>query len=191
MRIILVATEKSLLKAWENHCGRFKGVNLFHGGIFEAGADATVCPLLADCHLDRGLGLHFKSVLGGELETRIQDIVRCRHGGRLALGCAEIVSSGLNRMPYVIASALAESPAILKGTTNPYLCAAGALRLIRDGFFLAKDGAERKISEVVRSVAIPGLGTGGYKVPPEQCAMQVAAAISKIFPALKGQGNPL
>jgi O-acetyl-ADP-ribose deacetylase (regulator of RNase III) len=75
-----------------------------------------------------------------------------------------------------------ETPQILKGTTNPLLAARAALKLVRDGTF--RDGVEKgnRIAGVLRSVAFPGLGTGGYQVSPDECAIQVGMAIREVFP---------
>ncbi len=182
MKIILVATEKPLLDAWKRHCSDLPGVEIRTGGIIESGADAAVCPLSSNCKMDRGISLHFKSVLGAGVEERLGKLVREYHGDCFPVGAAEMVATGSGTLPYLIAAPLLETPQILKGTTNPLLAARAALKLVLDGTF--RDGVEKgnRIADVVRSVAFPGLGTGGYQVTPDECAIQVGMAIREVFP---------
>jgi O-acetyl-ADP-ribose deacetylase (regulator of RNase III) len=99
MKIIVVAKEKPLLDAWKRHCGDLSHVKIRAGGICDSGADAAVCPLSSQCKMDRGISLHFKSVLGAGVEERLSMMVREHHGGHLPVGSAEIVTTGSDILP--------------------------------------------------------------------------------------------
>jgi len=72
-------------------------------------------------------------------------------------------------------------PMILADTVNPYLAARAALLLIKHRRFPSGKLEGKSISDVVKSVAFPGLGTGVGRVKPEKCALQVRTAIKEII----------
>lgn len=71
-------------------------------------------------------------------------------------------------------------PMILRDTVNPYLAARAVFLLIRHGRFMDdRHYGSGAVSNAVKSVALPGLGTGVGQVSPENCATQVRAAIEE------------
>jgi O-acetyl-ADP-ribose deacetylase (regulator of RNase III) len=69
---------------------------------------------------------------------------------------------------------------ILSDSVNPYLAARAALLLIQHRTFPSGHLVGERISDAVKSVAFPGLGTGVGRVPPVTCARQVRAAIEDV-----------
>jgi O-acetyl-ADP-ribose deacetylase (regulator of RNase III) len=65
-------------------------------------------------------------------------------------------------------------------TVHPYLAARAVLRLWLGGRL--DDG--RPLRDVIRTIAMPGLGTGVGGVAPATCARQVAAAWDEVFSPL-------
>jgi O-acetyl-ADP-ribose deacetylase (regulator of RNase III) len=70
-----------------------------------------------------------------------------------------------------------------KDTVHPYLAARAVFRMWENG--RVEDG--RPVRQLVRSIALPGLGTGVGGVAAETCARQVAAAWDEVF---AGAGHP-
>jgi O-acetyl-ADP-ribose deacetylase (regulator of RNase III) len=62
-------------------------------------------------------------------------------------------------------------------TVHPYLAARAVFRLWRDG----RLEDDRPVRQVVRTIALPGLGTGVGGVAPQTCARQVMAAWDEVF----------
>jgi len=69
----------------------------------------------------------------------------------------------------------------LQDTINPYLAARAVFILVTRGTFLSGKQAGQPISDHIKTVAMPGLGTGVAKVDFKICARQVRAAIDDIL----------
>jgi O-acetyl-ADP-ribose deacetylase (regulator of RNase III) len=65
-------------------------------------------------------------------------------------------------------------------TVHPYLAARAVFRLWLHGRL--DNGVP--VREAVRTIAMPGLGTGVGEVEPQTCARQVAAAWDEVFSEL-------
>jgi len=70
---------------------------------------------------------------------------------------------------------------ILGDTVNPYLATRAVLLLVKHGTFDEGALAGMPISDLVQTVAFPGLGTGVGQVPQEVCARQVRRAIEEVL----------
>ena len=71
-------------------------------------------------------------------------------------------------------------PMILRDTVNPYLAARAVLLLIKHHSFPDGPFAGDPVASVVRTVALPGLGTGVGKLGPKLCARQLRAAVEEV-----------
>jgi O-acetyl-ADP-ribose deacetylase (regulator of RNase III) len=71
-------------------------------------------------------------------------------------------------------------PITLESSINPFLAARAVFLLIRDGIIPSGEDAGEPVCDHVKTVSLPGLGTGVGRVPPVQCAKQVRAAIEDI-----------
>jgi O-acetyl-ADP-ribose deacetylase (regulator of RNase III) len=94
---------------------------------------------------------------------------------------AEIVDTDNSQIPFLIAAPTMRVPMILSGTVNPYLATRAVLLLIKNGVFSSGMLEGERISDAVKSVAFPGLGTGVGRVSPAICARQLRAAIDQIM----------
>ena len=68
-------------------------------------------------------------------------------------------------------------PMILQESVNAYLAARAVFLLIKLGRF--ESGTQ--ISEEIRTVGFPGLGTGVGRLSPNTCARQMRAAIDDVL----------
>ncbi len=68
-------------------------------------------------------------------------------------------------------------PMILSATVNVYLATRAVILLGLYGHF--PDGSA--VSEDVRTVALPGMGTGVGRVPPDTCARQMKGAVEDVL----------
>ena len=181
LKIHLIALDDDLTRAWQDHCGDLPFVEVFQGNIFDVTCDAVVSPANSFGFMDGGIDRLYSHRFGWHVQERLQALIRERHGGELLVGTAELVETDDVSKPFLIAAPTMRVPTILRDTVNPFLAARAVLRLIRFGHAATGPFAGEPVSELVRSVAFPGLGTGVGRVPPEICARQVRAAIEDVL----------
>lgn len=180
-RIILTATDAPMASAWKEFCDGLAGVTIHRGSIFDVQADAYVSPANSFGFMDGGIDLAYVMELGGRIERAVQNAICEEHFGELPVGQAVIVPTDHTKVPFLIAAPTMRVPMKLpKTTVNPYLAARAVLNLIHPKNLFTVDSC-RLVSNVVRTVAFPGLGTGVGGVDPRVCARQVAEAIRRVF----------
>jgi O-acetyl-ADP-ribose deacetylase (regulator of RNase III) len=113
------------------------------------------------------------------VEQHVRSAVLAYHGGELPVGEALIVPTGAPAPPWLICAPTMRNPGELlpPDTVHPYLAARAVLRLWRDGSF--DDG--KPIRSTVKTIALPGMGTGVGGVAPQTCARQVIAAWDEVI----------
>ncbi len=72
-------------------------------------------------------------------------------------------------------------PQTLVNSMNPYLAARAIFLLIKFGRFERGTNKGQPISSFIKSIAIPGLGTGAGEIDPLVCSKQVRLAIDEII----------
>lgn len=177
LQIILTAVDRQLADAWQRWCGDLRCVKVHCGSIFDAACDAVVSPANSFGFMDGGIDRLYCEFFGAAVQERVQNCIRDCHGGELLVGQADIVPTGHDRIPYLIAATTMRVPTQLGPCIHPYLAARGVLRLIMQGRFACGENIGQPVADCVRRVALPGLGTGVGKVSPTTCARQVRAAI--------------
>jgi len=181
LNVILAAVEPELVDAWRRFCGDLAGVSIHHGSILDVHCEAIVSPANSFGFMDGGIDHLYSRHFGWHVQDRLQQAIRSRHHGELLVGQAEIIATDDARIPFIIAAPTMRVPMILRDTVNPYLAARAALLLIKHGRFHDGPFAGESIDSVVRTLAIPGLGTGVGKVAPNICAGQVRTAIEEVL----------
>ena len=180
MKIYLTAVEADLAAAWQNFCGDLPDVEVHHGSIFDVKCDAVVSPANSFGWMDGGIDMLYSRRFGWGVQDDLQELIRVHHGGELLVGAAEIVETGAP-IPFLIAAPTMRVPMILRDSVNPYLAARAVLLLVKNGSFRAGHFAGQRVSDVVHSVAFPGLGTGVGQIGPAVCAHQVRTAIEDVL----------
>jgi O-acetyl-ADP-ribose deacetylase (regulator of RNase III) len=181
MKLILSAVDRRLDAAWRKACDGLEFVSFHFGSILEAGADAVVSPANSFGFMDGGLDAVYFNYFPGDIQMRVRRQILDRHGGELLVGAADIVDTGDAKIPFLVAAPTMRVPMVLKGSVNAYLAARAVFRLIRDGTFTSGPHRGVAIGDHVRSVALPGLGTGVGRMAPDVCARQVRAAIDDVL----------
>jgi O-acetyl-ADP-ribose deacetylase (regulator of RNase III) len=188
MKIYLTAVERELSNAWRRFCSDLDFVEIYEGSIFDVPCDAVVSPANSFGFMDGGIDHLYSRRFGWEVQERLQNIIRELHHGELLVGAAEIVETH-SHIPFLIAAPTMRVPMILRDSVNPYLAARAVFMLVKNGYFRAGDFKGVKVSDAVKSIAFPGLGTGIGQIGPDVCAHQVRTAIedvvleSRPFPA--------
>ncbi len=181
MNIVLAALEEPLARAWETFCGDVPNVTVHRGSILDVPCDAAVSPANSFGFMDGGIDALYLDFFGSDIQTRVRRAIYERHHGELVVGTAEIVETGHARIPYLIAAPTMRVPMILRESVNPYLATRAALLLVRFGTFPEGEHVGRPIGEHVRTVALPGMGTGVGRVSAAVCARQMRAAIDDVL----------
>lgn len=192
MQLIFTALQPDLAAAWASECGDLPWATIHRGSILDLACDAAVSPANSFGFMNGGIDQAYTTFFGPQLQERLQRAIRERHHGELLIGAADIVPTGSSQIPYLIAAPTMRMPQTITETVYPYLAARATLLLWRHGEF--PDGPHRgqRLRDVLRRIAMPGLGTGVGSVEPLVCARQVRAAINDVvlgefeFPASWG-----
>jgi O-acetyl-ADP-ribose deacetylase (regulator of RNase III) len=155
-------------------------VTIHRGSILDLSVDAVVSPANSFGFMDGGIDHRYSHHFGWHVQDRLQELIRTRHHGELAVGAAEIVDTGNDRIPFLIAAPTMRVPMILRDSINPYLAARAVFLLIRHGLVPAGALAGERVESIIASVAFPGLGTGVGQVGPNVCARQMRAAVEDV-----------
>lgn len=133
----------------------------------------------------RSRKVHFLgSIPGGRLlgwQMGLRWLIFTRHHGELVVGTAEVVETGHERIPYLIAAPTMRVPMILHDSVNAYLAARASLLLVQHGAFASGEHQGQPVAERVKSIAFPGLGTGVGQIGFNTCARQVRSAIDDVL----------
>jgi len=178
MKIVLAATENRLADAWEKAFAGLGDVSVHRGSIFDVACDAVVSPANSYGFMDGGIDALYLDRFGVEVQTRLRRLILDRHHGELLVGGAEAVETGDPAQPYLIAAPTMRVPMVLgPETINPYLATRAVLLLARHGTLPIGE----RLSDRLRAIAFPGMGTGVGRVPAEICARQMRAAVDEVL----------
>ena len=181
MKLILTAVEKSLAEAWRKFCGDLDFVTVHQGSILDVECDAVVSPANSFGFMDGGIDAIYLSHFGYDLQTRVRRQIYEHHHGELVVGNADAVETGNESIPFLIVAPTMRVPMILRDTVNPYLAARAIFTLVKHKTFLSGSHECVPVSEHIKTVALPGLGTGVGRVGFNTCAHQVRRAIDDIL----------
>lgn len=181
MKIILTAVENSLAKAWQEFCGDLDFVTIHQGSILDVECDAVVSPANSFGFMDGGIDAVYMSYFGSDIQTRVRRQIFDFHKGELIVGNADAIETYDDKIPFLIIAPTMRVPMILKDTVNPYLAARAVFILINQNKFLSGSFKGKQVSTQIKTVALPGLGTGVGRVGFNTCAHQVRTAINDIL----------
>ena len=178
MKILLTDVNEKMVRAWEVEFADVEQVTTRHGSIFDKPADAIISPANSFGFMDGGIDLALSMKLGWHVQKRLQKHISEIYHGELLVGQAAIVPTDHDDFPYLISAPTMRVPTVLGAATiNPYLATRAVLLLVKYGSL--ENG--RPVSDVVQTLAIPGLGTGIGKVPVKLCAHQMRQAVNEVL----------
>lgn len=180
LQIKLTGIDHALTEAWQRWCGDLPFVTVHHGSIFDKPSDAIVSPANSFGFMDGGIDRLYLEWFGQSIQDRVQTQIRQEHAGELLVGAATIVDTKDETIPFLIAAPTMRVPMALDSTVNPFLAARAIFLLIRDGTIPSGKHTGEPVRNHVKSVSLPGLGTGVGRVSPVQCSKQVRAAIEDV-----------
>jgi len=181
MEITLASTDGPLCAAWERAFAN-AGVRIHRGSILDIACDALVSPANSFGFMDGGIDAVYSHHFGWDIQLQLRRVILDRHGGELLVGSAEIVETNHPVHPFLIAAPTMRVPMVLDPKTiNPFLAMRAALLLVIRGTFSSGSFAGQAVQSRVRSIALPGLGTGVGRVPATLCARQMRAAFDEFL----------
>lgn len=179
MKIVLVDINKDLVDCWKREFEEGENLEIVRGDIFGVGADAVVSPANSFGFMDGGLDLHIRNTLGEAVEEKAKEMVKGLVNSKIELlvGDAAITSVDHPEVKYMIMAPTMRVPANIYGTPNTYLATRAAIRkAVTANFALQLDAGN-----VIKVLAIPGMGTGVGCIPPGIAAKQMYAAYDEVI----------
>lgn len=174
--ILLVDCNHDLIQRLEEECASLPEVRIHWGEVFDRPVDALVSPANSFGFMDGGIDAVYTRRFGPGVQELLQRRIDEVHGGELLVGQADVVPTGDADFPWLIAAPTMRVPKILRrDSIAPYLALRAALRLVTHGRF--DDGSP--VCERIRSIGVPGLGTGVGEYPLALAARQVRTAIEE------------
>lgn len=174
LELVLVALEGPMAAAWHALAERRPGLTVHVGSVTEVDVDAVVSPANSAGLMGGGIdGVYARWFPG------ISARVRATTGGDLPVGEAVVVPTGVARPAWLFSAPTMRTPGtFLDPDGGAALAAATAvLRTWRDGSL--PDGTA--VRAAVRSIALPGLGTGVGGLDPQVCARAVGTALDAVL----------
>jgi len=158
MRLFLRDINADLCEAWRTSFADVVDVEIEHGDIFRSPVDAVVSPANSFGYMTGGIDAHLVRVLGNEMHMDIRQQVALQPFGELLVGNAIVVPVQDSTMSnFVIAAPTMRTP----GPTTQLACFLSTRAAIY---------AALAMSESIRTVAMPGMGTLTGQVPPAMAA---------------------
>jgi O-acetyl-ADP-ribose deacetylase (regulator of RNase III) len=180
LTLVLVAVDAPMAAAWRALAASRPGLVVHEGSITDVDADAVVSPANSFGFMGGGIdGVYARWFPG--ISDRVRTASGADRGGELPVGGAVIVPTGVDRPAWLVSAPTMRQPGeLLPPDGSATRAAAGAvLRLWRDGTL--PDG--RAVRDEVRTIALPGLGTGVGGLSPDVCARRVDEALVEVLGA--------
>src|SRR5260370_6767409 len=118
MKLILTAVEESLADAWTKFCGDLDFVTIHLGSILDLDCDAVVSPANSYGFMDGGIDAIYIGYFGSDVQTRLRRQILDHHHGELIVGQADVIETGHERIPFLIAAPTMRVPMNLGETVN-------------------------------------------------------------------------
>lgn len=178
LELVLCALDEPLAQAWEEVATRREGLRVHRGSVLELEVEAVISPTNSQGWMRGGIDTVYAEAFPN-IEREVRAAVLAYHGGELPVGEALVVRTGVPVPAWLISAPIRTHPGerLPEDTVHPYLAARAVFRLWRDRTL--DDGTP--LRQAVRSLAMPGLGTGAGGVAPTTCARQVAAAWDEVL----------
>ncbi|MGI8816800.1 MAG: macro domain-containing protein [Pseudonocardia sp.] len=175
-----MAVDEPMATAWDALAAGRDWVRVHRGSVTDVQVDAVVSPANSFGWMRGGIDAVYSRWLPG-IEDRVLAEIAARFGGELPVGSALIVPTGVTTPAWLISAPTMREPGELLDPSGDAAAAAAAavLRCWRDGVLPEPDG--RAVRDVVRSLALPGLGTGVGGLAPATCATRVAEALDALL----------
>ena len=172
-RIMLIDLHESLVRAWGEAFAAHPQIEARCADFFAEDADAIVSPANSFGIMDGGLDAAIRHELGWHVETAVQERIVEKHHGELPVGSAELIATGHARWPFLVVAPTMRVPENVAQTLNAYLAFRAALLAV------AQHNRESP-QNAIRTLIVPGLGTGVGSMDSRRCAAQMRIAFDHV-----------
>lgn len=163
---------REVTSAWNVAFADVPEVHVTCGDILERLADAIVSPANSFGYMDGGIDAAFAGYFGAALETSLRAVIFEEHYGELPVGQAIVLPTEDANIPFLVSAPTMRVPADISETVNVYLAFRAALIAVL---------AHNRTGNPIRSLLVPGMGTGIGQVPPERAARQMRFAYDTVL----------
>jgi O-acetyl-ADP-ribose deacetylase (regulator of RNase III) len=161
-KIILIDKNLDIVEEYKKVSG--KNVTTLQGNILLLDVEAVVSPANSFGRMNGGIDYWYTQFFGTGLQIQLQKEIHNLWKGELPVGKAIVVPTNHFPIKYLVSAPTMRTPQVLpSGSINAYLACKAAL--------------EAAHISGIKSIAIPGLGTGVGGMAPKECASQVQQAI--------------
>ena len=143
-------------------------VEVVRGNLLDLDCDGVVSPANSFGDMGGGIDKAIDDLHQGKAQTAVRAAIAERFLGELPVGMALVVELSGPRLPFVVAAPTMRVPGSVAGTINAYL----SMRAVLVAVLLHE--------KVIRSLAVPGLGTGVGGMHPADAAEQMRAAYDSV-----------
>jgi O-acetyl-ADP-ribose deacetylase (regulator of RNase III) len=147
-------------------------VEVVQGNLLDLACDAVVSPANSFGDMSGGIDKAIDDFHKGEAQSRLRAAIAEHFLGELPVGSALVVEVPAERFPFVVAAPTMRIPGSVAGSLNAYLAMRAAL--------IAVLRHNASASRAIRSVAVPGLGTGVGGLYPDEAAEQMRVAYASV-----------
>ncbi len=170
---LYLRTRNSLvLSAWKRYFTGYRDCDIQNSNILQIAADAIVSPANSFGTMGAGIDRLYRNYFGPSIEERVQKEIKDSSGGKLPIGQALIVSTNNSHIPFLIVSPTMETPRDIRGTDNVYKAMSAVLTAV-SGYNSLYD------KPIIKSVLVPGMGTGYGRMDPFESASQMWRAVQE------------
>ncbi len=147
-------------------------VEVLHGNLLDLECDALVSPANSFGDMGGGIDKCIDDFFHGAAQRAVMAAIAEQFLGELPVGAALVLPMAGRRFPYLVAAPTMRVPGNVAGSLNAYL----ALRAALVAVLRHKAGVGRGI----RTLAVPGLGTGVGGMAFAEAARQMRAAYDNV-----------
>lgn len=178
LNIHLRDTNPEVVKALTAFFERNARVEISEGDVLELSVSMLIVPCNSFGILGDGLAAQLNNKTNKQLETRVRKMIQEKWAGELPVGCAEVMTSGIDNPSMIVVAPTMRVPIRMTSpTVNSYLATRAALRAVAS--YMRQEREERGESKI-ESVALVGMGTGTGKTAPAVAAFQMYEAYCQI-----------
>lgn len=170
MRFIFTYLDQELGGALAESFGDLVNCEVVEADICKVQCDAVVSPANSFGFMDGGLDLRLSERFGWGVQKRLQELIANRPMRELLVGESIVIETEDSQVPWLISVPTMRVPMRLRHTVNPYLAMKALLVA----------ALNHKATPEIRTVAIPGLGTGCGHLAPVVAAKQMRKALDEI-----------
>lgn len=185
MKWKFVYRNTALGDAWRKYFDEVDDVELIEDNICRVTCDAVVSPANSFGFMDGGLDYALSERFGWNLQVRLQEMIAKRPLRELLVGEALIIDTEDRRVPWLISAPTMRVPMRLRQSVNAYLAMKAIIISVLSHLREPR----------IKTVALPGLGTGCGALTAPTAALQMWRAFQEValgnhtFPADFGEAQ--